>query len=941
MNPDRWQQIEALYRAARDPQKRTAVLAGADPELRREVEALLAREATGSTQTIVDAAAGTQLGPYKIEAPIGAGGMGEVFRATDTRLHRTVAIKILPRDKVADADRQKRFLQEARAASALNHPNIVTLYDIASDNGIDYLVMEYVPGKSLDKLIAPKGLPLAEALNYAQQIANGLAAAHAAGIVHRDMKPGNVMVTAESQVKILDFGLAKLTEHAPGAEGETRTQESALTEAGTVMGTVAYMSPEQASARPLDHRTDIFSLGVMLYEMLAGTRPFRGKSQVETMHAIIHDPAPPLSSVPPRLQEILEKALEKDPRDRYQHAGDLALDLRRIERSSGAKSAPHAGPASPSGSRPRLPAWIPWTIAGLAVAGLVAVLAWPRPRTSSREPVKFAFEPPGNLTLRGMIQDSAVSPDGRRIAVVLRDQLGATAIWVRPVDSQELRRIDGTDDSNSVFWSPDSQFLAFFAQGKLKKVALIGGPPQNICTTTPGLGIAWSPAGEIIFNPTNRAPLMRVSAAGGTPQPLTTLDSGRQENSHRWPSFLPDGRHFLFTARSSEKENTAIYAGSLDSKEIKRILTEQSNAVYVPPGYILFARDGSLMAQRFDAGRLELSGDAFPVAGNVAQETASANAYFSASADGSVIAYSEGNAARQLTWFDHDGTNLGTLGAKGSYTDPRFSPDGKLLALTIPDPESGNRDIWILELASGSLTRFTTNPANDWQPVWSPDGKYLAFASDRTPHSSIYRKAVNGDGEEELLVPGGSTGGAFTTDWSHDGRLLAYELDTLDAKEDMWLLPLVGDRKPQPFLTTRFTENFVRFSPDSKTAAYVSNESGVMEVYVAGIDKSGKQRVSSGSGIWPVWRPDGKELYFLSQGSLAAAEVKQNAGSVSFGAPRTLFPTCEIAESRYDISPDGKRFLFSCPAEDTKKRSITVAIGWLEMLKNPGQQTGR
>jgi eukaryotic-like serine/threonine-protein kinase len=375
MNPDRWQQIEALYRAARDPQKRTAVLAGADPELRREVEALFAREATGSTQTIVDAAAGTQLGPYKIEAPIGAGGMGEVFRATDTRLHRTVAIKILPRDQVADADRKKRFLQEARAASALNHPNIVTLYDIASDNGIDYLVMEYVSGKSLDKLITSKGLPPAEALNYAQQIANGLAAAHAAGIVHRDMKPGNVMVTAESQVKILDFGLAKLTEHAASAEGETRTQESALTEAGTVMGTVAYMSPEQASARPLDHRTDIFSLGVMLYEMLAGTRPFRGKSQVETMHAIIHDPAPPISSVPPSLQEVLEKALGKDPRDRYQHAGDLALDLRRVGRSPGAKSSPHAGPASPRGSPTRLPAWIPWTIAGLAVAGLVAVLA--------------------------------------------------------------------------------------------------------------------------------------------------------------------------------------------------------------------------------------------------------------------------------------------------------------------------------------------------------------------------------------------------------------------------------------------------------------------------------------------------------------------------------------------------------------------------------------
>jgi serine/threonine protein kinase len=882
---------------------------------------------------------GDQLGPYEILALIGKGGMGEVYRARDSRLHRDVAIKVLPRDKVADPQRTRRFLQEARAASALSHPNIVTLHDIANVNGTDYLIMEYVPGKSLDMLITPKGLPLAEVLNYAQQIAGGLAAAHAAGIVHRDMKPGNVIVTSESQVKILDFGLAKLVERAPSAEGETQTQEAPLTEAGTVLGTVAYMSPEQASARPLDHRADIFSLGVMLYEMLAGTRPFRGNSRVETMHAIIHDPAPPLASVPPRLEEVLEKALEKDPRDRYQHAGDLALDLRRVERNAGAKSAAQIVASPPTKSR----AWISWAITAIAVASLLGVLLWPRRGAPGREPIRFTFEPPDHTTLVRSHLDTVLSPDGRRIALVLKDASGTNAIWVRPLDAQESRKIDGTDDASNIFWSPDGQFLGFFAQGKLKKIALAGGPPQNICTTAPGIGAAWSPAGEIVFNPSNRAPLMHVSAAGGKPQRLTALDSGRQENSHRYPSFLPDGRHFLFTARSSLKENTAIYVGSLDSREIKRILTEQSNAVYVPPGYILFARDGSLLAERFDAARLELSGEAFPVAGNVDQETPSATAFFTASADGSVIAYSEAShSTDQLTWFDHGGTNLGTLGPKGHYTTPRFSPDGKRLAVTIPDPESGNRDIWILELASGSLTRFTTNPANDWVAAWSPDGKYLAFASDRTPRSSIYRKAADGSGEEELLVPAGDTMGAFTDDWSHNGRLLAYHMDMTDTI-DLWLLPLLGDGKPRPFLKTRFREFGMKFSPDSKTVAYVSNDSGAFEVYVAPIDKPGKQRVSSGGGNQPHWRPDGKELYYLSHESLMAAEVKGSGESVTFGTPGALFQVCQYSSSGsgnpdYDISPDGKRFLFPCRSVDASRRSVSVVIGWLDMVKYPGRQ---
>jgi serine/threonine protein kinase len=899
--PERWQKIEELYHAALE--RGQGVLADADPDLRRSVESLLAAAPTGYGLLDRPAAellsefrpprleAGTCLGPYQIEGLIGQGGMGKVYRARDTRLGRTVAIKI-------SSERfSERFEREARAVAALNHPHICHLYDV----GPDYLVMEYVDGGPL------KGpFPFNEALKYAEQICDALATAHLQGIVHRDLKPGNILLSKKG-IKLVDFGLAQI-EAGPG--DATVAQ---LTGEGVVMGTPAYMAPEQYEGKRADNRSDIYALGCVVYEMLTGNRVVAGRT--------------PLAHP---FEGVLRTCLERDPDERWQSARDLKHALRWAAQTV----------ASPPPTRSR--AWISWTIAVIAVGSVGGVLVWP-PRSATRlESVRFAFEPPENTSLLRSQRDTALSPDGRHIALLLRDESGTNSIWVRPLDSQEVRRIDGTEGASSIFWSPDGQFLGFFAQDKLKKIALAGGPPQNICTSAPGIGAAWSPAGEIVFNPTNRAPLMRVAAAGGTPQKLTALDPARQENSHRYPSFLPDGRHFLFTARSNQRENTAIYAGSLDSREIKRILTEISNAVYVPPGYILFARDGSLMAQRFDASRLELSGEAFPVAGNVDQDTPSANAFFTASADGGAIAWSEGSHAMdQLTWFDHSGNKLGTLGPMGHYSTPRFSPDGKKLAVTIPDPESGNRDVWILELASGSLTRFTTNPANDWIAAWSPDSKYLAFASDRTPRSTIYRKAVDGTGEEELMVPAGDTMGVFTEDWSHDGRLLGYHANTSDSI-GLWLLPLTGGGTPRPFLPARFRQYGLKFSPDSKTVAWSSSETGSFEVYAALIDKPGKQRVSFGGGIQPDWRPDGKELYFLSGGSLMAAEVKGQGESVTFGAPRAAFSFCQYRASGsgtadYDVSPDGKRFLFPCQSVDARKRSVTVMIGWLDMVKRPGR----
>jgi Tol biopolymer transport system component/predicted Ser/Thr protein kinase len=896
--PERWQKIEELYHAALE--RGQDVLADADPELRREVERLLAAAPTGyglldqpaaellSELRATQLKAGTCLGPYQIEELIGHGGMGQVYRARDTRLGRTVAIK------TSSARFSERFEREARAIAALNHPHICHLYDV----GPDYLVMEYVEGSPL------KGpFPFDEALKYAEQICDALDAAHQKGIVHRDLKPGNILL-AKHGVKLLDFGIAQM---------EPRPDDPTYMPTKGVIGTPAYMAPEQLEGKRADSRSDIYAFGCVVYEMLTGKRVVAGRTTL----------AQPFEGV-------LRTCLERDPDERWQSARDLKHALRWAAQTV----------ASPQPTRSR--AWIFWAIAVIAVGSVGGALVWLPRSAPRRESVRFAFEPPENTSLVRSQRDAALSPDGRRIALLLRDESGTNAIWVRPLDSQELRRIDGTDDASSIFWSPDGQFLGFFAQGKLKKVALAGGPPQNVCTSAPGIGAAWSPGGEIVFNPTNRAPLMRISAAGGTPQQLTALDPARQENSHRYPSFLPDGRHFLFTARSNQRENTAVYVGSLDSRGIKRILTEISNAVYVPPGYILFARDGLLMAQRFDASRLELSGEAFPVADNVDQDTPSANAFFTASADGGVIAWSEGSHSMdRLTLFDHGGTKLGTLGPVGHYSTPRFSPDGKKLAVTIPDPESGNRDIWILELASGSLTRFTTNPANDWIAAWSPDSKYLAFASDRTPRSAIYMKTADGSGEEKLLVPAGDTLGAFTEDWSHDGRLLGYHANTPNSI-GLWLLPLSGGGTPRPFLRTRFREFGLKFSPDSNMVAYSSNETGTFEVYVAPIDKPGKQRVSFGGGSQPAWRPDGKELYFLSHGSLMAAAVKGEGESVIFGAPRAAFSCCQYRSSGsgsadYDISPDGKRFLFPCQSVDARKRSVTVMIGWLDMMKRPGR----
>ena len=836
---------------------------------------------------------GTRLGPYEILAPLGEGAMGQVYRGRDTRLDRAVAIKI------ALQQFDDRFSREARAISSLNHPRVCTLYDI----GPNYLVMELCDGETLAARLKHGKLTLEDTLLYGAQIADGLAAAHQKGIVHRDLKPANIMLT-KAGVKVLDFGIAKAT------------GDETLTAANMAVGTPAYMAPEQAEGKPVDHRADIYALGLVLIEMSTGHRLARGAS-------------PALDGLQPHFAQILESCLKRDPADRWQAAADLSKAL-----SFAAQTRPAALPASPAPLATWRTAAIIATLAA-AVAGFFAL----RPNPPRRQPLILSFTPPPDIQMNREI--AAVSPDGRTVAFTADDASGQHFVWVRALDSAQARRLEATEDASAPFWSPDSRYIAFYTTNHLKKVPLAGGPVQTICNSPRGLGGTWSSSGDIVFNPKNRAPLMRVSASGGPATPLTSLDASRQENSHRWPSFLPDGRHFFFTARSSLKENTAIYLGSLDSKETKLILTEQSNAAYSPPGLLLFSRDRTLLAQPFDLDKLQVSGEAVPVGTSIDHETASAEGFFSISADGATVVFAASDPpVTQLTWIDRSG-NATPIGPKGRYNQPRLSPSGKRVIYSSTDPDSGYRDIWLIDLETSTRTRLTSDPANDWQSAWSPDGASIAFVSDRKPHSSLYRKHVDSAGEDELLFDPGTTGGtegAYTPDWSPDGLLLAFVMGRSERRgSDIYLLRLSGDRKPVRLLGSDSNLSSPRFSPDGKWIAYESNESGANEVYLRPLNQSQKFQISVDGGSHPIWRKDGRELFYRRPGNSIYAVAIQLGDSPRFSRPELLFKTCAADESingfpLYDAAADGKQFLSSCPVSGANQRSFTVSVDWQTAL---------
>ena len=935
MGTDRWGRIQELYHAALALQlsERSEFLSHAcsnQPELRREVESLLAYEgqadgllenpvwqADGPGETAASASpaltGGSQLGVFRIVERVGAGGMGEVYRATDTRLHRDVAIKMLPAEYAHQPQRLARLQREARAISGLNHANICTLYDI----GPNYLVMELVEGADLAGPV-----PIDTAIGYARQIAAGLEAAHEKGIIHRDLKPANIKVTPDGTVKILDFGLAKAAEAPASAAGAASPTESpalslATTEAGMILGTAAYMSPEQARGQPVDKRADIWAFGVILYELLTGKMLFGDSRNVSDSLAAVLTREPDFHALPkdtpPRVRRLLELCLRKDPKQRLRDIGDarLLLDEREPE-------AP--GPFAPARR------WIPWSVAGvLGIALLASGGAWLLPKTSAPGPGAARFLlplPAGTIAEAHIMSTHAVpSPDGRYLAIVARDSSSARpGLWVRPLDSNSARRLDKTEEATLPFWSPDSQYLGFFAEGKLKRVAVSGGSVQTLCEVSPDTdGGTWNREGVIVFanyGVAARSPLMRVSAAGGAPTAVTAV--GKDEIWHSWPQFLPDGRHLLYFAVNQEAANGAIYVQELGSTKRVLVMKNTTRGVWAPPGYLLFVREGTLFGQRMNAKTFQLEGEPLAVAQDVAFNERNGRNAVAASQNGVLVYRSDYSRVRQLTWYDREGKPFGRAGKPGEFINPSLSPDEKRVAVLIGP--SGRIDIWVMDLASGVMTRMTRDSRVSIvsSPIWSPDSQRLAVNQVTT-------------GIEEVDLASGKVTplakeplGAW--DWSPDGRSIL-----CSAGSRLSQLFLAGGARLQTILDTPYGAGNFRFSPDGRYVVYVSNESGQREIYAASFPAfAAKRKISSNGGGYPVWAKGGKEiLYSATDGTLMSAEIRTGSSLVA-GAPKLLFKPAGSDRGRFAVTAEGNRFLINEPVQkgEGEKSDITVVLNW-------------
>jgi Tol biopolymer transport system component len=890
-------------------------------------------------------APGTKLGPYEIEAPLGAGGMGEVYKARDTRLDRTVAVKILPAHLSGDPLLRQRFEREAKSVSSLNHPHICTLYDVGSQDGTDYLVMEFLDGETLAVRLEKGPLPLAQVLKYGIQISDALDKAHRQGVVHRDLKPGNVMLTTAG-AKLLDFGLAKAnTPFAPGSSLTVApTKTSPITQHGTIVGTFQYMSPEQLEGRDVDARSDLFAFGAMLYEMLTGRRAFPGKSSFSVASAILEKDPESITTLapmtPPALDRTIHKCLAKDPEDRWQTARDLLLELKWIE---GAGS--QAGVPAVVSTRRRITerAWMAATAALLLATTALCILYY---RSVSEEPqvVRAFIPPPEKVNFRfvggGNQGPVMISPDGRMLAFSAQGADGIQMLYVRAVDSLAAQPLAGTAGAGMPFWSPDGRSIGFFADGKLKRIEASGGPALTICEVgVVGRGGTWNREGVIVFAPAPNGPLHKVRDSGGPSTPVTQVDTTRGETSHRWPQFLPDGKHFLFFARlgalGTSNENNGILIGSLDGSPLKFLLRTQANAAYAS-GYLLFLRGNTLMAQPFDLDRLDLVGEAVPLAEQIQGETGSALGVFSASQTG-VLAYQTGGETVEssLFWRDRAGKQTGPLGDPAVYMDLSLSRDRQKVAVSLVDPVAGPPDIWIYEVSRGLRSRFTFDPAADRRPIWSPDGARLAFSSNRKGQFNLYIRSFAGSGTEELLLEDDRE--TFPTDWSSDGRYILFHTRG-DPKtlSDVWALPLSGDRKPIPVVQTQFRELEAVFSPDGRWIAYTSEESGRFEVYVTPFPGPGRKwQVSTSGGDLPHWSGTGREIFFVGTGErIMAAEVSASGDTFQVGRTQQLF---EIRSQRpgnvFDVTPDGQRFLVNTAPQLQISVPITLVVNWPAELK--------
>ncbi len=872
---------------------------------------------------------GDLLGPYEIVAPLGAGGMGEVYRARDTRLNRTVAIKVLPEQLAGDRQFRERFDREAQAISALDHPHICALYDVGEQSGTAFLVMQYLEGDTLADRLKKGPLPFEQGIEYAIQIAGALDKAHRAGIVHRDLKPGNIMLT-KSGAKLLDFGLAK-TSAGTAASGLSMlpTTPPGLTAQGTILGTFQYMAPEQLEGREADARTDIFAFGAVVYETLTGRKAFEGKSQASLISAIMSSQPKALSSfqtlAPPALDQLLARCLAKDADDRWQSARDVKSQLEWVT-GPGSKGVEPIAAAKASRHR------IAWIVAASALAGLLVLggaFALRRAPDTPAKAVQFVVLPPDNASFVDDAGLQAVSPDGKQIVFVAAAG-GAPTLWIRSLDSLVSRPLAGTEAAALPFWSPDNRSLGFFARGKLKTIDVSGGSPQTLADAPFALGGTWGRDGVIVFSPNLASPLSQVPAAGGNVKPASKLNQQAGQSLHMGPSFLPDSRRFLFWTGPGEP---GVYVGSLDSDEMNLVLRADSAATYSPPGYLLFMRESTVMAQPFDASRVSTTGEPQRIAEQVARFISQPG--FSVSQNG-VLAFRPASAGQtELVWVDRTGKRLAAVAPPGEYNNFALSPDENHVAFD-RDIATSAPDVWVMDLRRQVTERFTFAPSVDNVPLWSADGRNVVFASTRGVGLDIYQRSSNASGPEELLLKLDAPPILMPSDSSSDGRYLTYYSTDLKTRNDIWALPLSGDRKPFPVVRGEFNETESQFSPDTKWIAYVSDESGSPQVYVQSFPTvTGRWQISTEGGSQPRWRRDGKELFYLSpSGMLMAVSVKSGA-TVEADAPRPLFETKldrTVLRQSYAVSANGMRFLLNLPIERATP-PLTVLLNWPALLK--------
>ena len=885
--------------------------------------------------------AGTKLGPYEIQAPLGSGGMGEVYRARDTRLERSVAIKILPKEMSNDPMRKQRFEREAKTISSLNHPHICALYDVGEHNDQQFLVMEYLEGETLAQRLERGALPLEQALRIAIEVTDALDRAHRQNIVHRDLKPGNIMLT-KSVAKLLDFGLARLcaepaTMAAALTEMVGETRDAKLTNEGVIVGTFQYMAPEQLEGREADSRTDVFAMGAVLYEMVTGRTAFVGRSKASLIAAILSSEPAPLEQsqplAPPALERAVRQCLAKDPDGRWQSAADLREELRWIAAGGSA-----AGVAATVTARRKLRERLTWSLV-LVFALAAALASWQliRERPSPPPPLRMSILLPPSEPLAFSRDRAAIamSPDGTWLAYTAR--FGDTSqLYLRPLDRLEPTLVPGSEGAYIPFFSPDSHWVGFFAQGKLKKAAVAGGAPQDICGASDGVGASWGSDDTIYFTPLWTMGIWRVPARGGQAQLVIAPEPAKSERAYIWPEVLPGGKTLLFTAWTGGNFDGAhIVSLRLDTRERRTVVEGGTYARYVPTGHLVYTRGAELLAVPFDAERLEVRGTAVPILEGLMTGASAGDAAFAFSQDGTLL-YVPGGLRlleRALVWVDQKAAVRPMSGRQRSFEVPRLSPDGRHVAVVIA---GSTYDIWLYDVARDTLTRLTFG-GDDNYPVWSPDGKRIAFNSTRAGTANLYLTAVDGSGAVERLTT--SEYSQYPGSWSPDGKFLAFTEEAHPhTGDDIWLVPLQGDRRPQPLLQTPFNEWQPRFSPDGRWLAYTSNESGSAEVYVQSFPSLGaKWKISTEGGSEPLWAVTGRELFYRNGDKMMAVSLETRP-AFAVSKSRLLFeaPYAHISGDipNYDVAPDGQRLLMV--QENRQKATVTqlnVVLNWFQELK--------